>query len=268
MEPITVTDAADPRLADYGGLRDPNHRVRLESNEFFVIEGITAISRLATSLYHPRSVLLTPHNFQRLKEVLHDMACPIYIAEKALMATVAGYEIHRGAIASANRGIPKTLHDVLRTSRTVAILEGLNDHENLGAIARSARALGVDALLLDPQCADPYYRRCVRVSMGEVLHLTIARLQDWPADLDVVEEHGFRLIALTPHPSATPLAQVIRRPDERVAVLLGAEGPGLNPATLARSTQVRIPINPDVDSLNVGHAAAVAFAQLGLINWA
>jgi tRNA G18 (ribose-2'-O)-methylase SpoU len=138
----------------------------------------------------------------------------------------------------------------------------LNDPENLGAIARSARALGVDALLLDPTCADPFYRRTVRVSMGEILFVPVVRSVHWSADLQRVADAGFRLIALTPSPTSQSIHDVTRSPDDRVALLLGAEGPGLSQRAMALAERVRIPLRTDADSLNVGHAAAVAFALL------
>lgn len=265
MEPIFITDPDDLRLADYVNLRDPDFRTGLEGDQFFITEGATAIGRLVTSRFAIRSILLIPRQYERLKAILGAVSCPVYVAERPVMFKVAGFNIHRGAVAAANRGAPLVLDAVLSASRTIAILEGLNDHENLGAIARSARALGVDALLLDPQCADPFYRRCVRVSMGEILHLPTVRLNRWPDDLATVEAAGFSLVALTPNPAATPINQLQRTNTDRVAVLLGAEGPGLSAVTLARTRSVRIPINPDVDSLNVGHAAAVAFAHLGIV---
>ena len=153
------------------------------------------------------------------------------------------------------------LADVAAGAALLGVLEGLNDPENLGAVARSARAFGVDGLVLDPQCIDPYYRRTVRVSMGEVLHLPVARATDWPDDLGVLHEAGFETWALTPAADAADLWALDVPP--RVAILLGAEGPGLSAAAIRASTRrVRIPIAPAVDSLNVGHAAAVAFAHL------
>jgi tRNA G18 (ribose-2'-O)-methylase SpoU len=141
------------------------------------------------------------------------------------------------------------------------VLEGLNDPENLGAVARSARAFGIGGLVLDPRCIDPYYRRTVRVSMGEVLFLPVARAHDWPGDLDVLADAGFEMWALTPDPDADALWSL--RPPAKVAVMLGAEGPGLSPGAKALATRcVRIPIEPGVDSLNVAAAAAVAFAHL------
>ena len=177
-----------------------------------------------------------------------------------LKATV-GFDIHRGAVASADRRPLPALDILLRTARRIAVLEGLNDPENLGAIARSARAFGIDALVLDPTCIDPYYRRTVRVSMGEILFLPVARATNWTAALDTIRDAGFDTWALTPRRDATDL-WTMPVPD-RLALLLGAEGPGLSRAARqAASTEVRIPIVADVDSLNVAAAAAVAFAAI------
>lgn len=262
MEPTAITDAEDPRLSDYVGLRDPQHRQRLEGDEFFVAEGINVIERLIASAYGLRSVLVTPQRYSRMAPMLANLECPVYVADRAILATVAGFDLHRGAVASAHRGTPPTLESVLDSCRTIAVLEGLNDPENLGAIARSARALGVDAIVLDPTCADPFYRRTVRVSMGEILFLPVIRSHDWRADLQRMIDADFRMLALTPSPLATSVHDVERVPNDRVALLLGAEGPGLAARTLAMCEHVRIPLRADADSLNVGHAAAIAFALL------
>ena len=162
-------------------------------------------------------------------------------------------------MAAADRRADPGIEAVLRDARTVVVLEGLNDQENLGAIIRSARGLGADALVLDPRCAEPYYRRVIRVSMGEVLFLPITRVDGWPAGLEAVRAAGFTVAAMTPDDGAVSLFEW--RPPARVALLLGSEGPGLSPAALERAdVQLRIPIRADVDSLNVGHAAAVALA--------
>ncbi len=154
---------------------------------------------------------------------------------------------------------------MLPGARLLAVLEGLTDHENLGAIARSARALGVDALLLDPTCADPLYRRAVRVSMGEILFLPWTRISPWPDGLDQLRQAGITLVALTPAPDAMPIDELVASgPSGPMALLLGTEGPGLSAAALAScDLRVRIPIRAGVDSLNVGHAAAIAFHLLG-----
>ena len=148
-----------------------------------------------------------------------------------LKATV-GFDIHRGAVASADRRPLPALDVLLPTVRRIAVLEGLNDPENLGAIARSARAFGIDALVLDPTCIDPYYRRTVRVSMGEILFLPVARASDWKAGLETIRAAGFEMWALTPRPDATDL-WTLPVPD-RLALLLGAEGPGLSRAATRR----------------------------------
>jgi len=243
-------------------MRDPERRRRIEGDEFFIAEGVNVIERLIASGFRLRSVLLTPKLFARMTSTLERVDCPVYVAERDILARVAGFDLHRGAVAAADRGRTVTLDAVLAASHTLAALEGLNDPENLGTIARSARALGVDALVLDPTCADPFYRRTVRVSMGEILFLPTVRSNDWSGDLDRIAAAGFRLLALTPSPTATSIHDVVRTPGDRVALILGAEGPGLSARTLKRAERVRIPLREDADSINVGHAAAIAFALL------
>jgi tRNA G18 (ribose-2'-O)-methylase SpoU len=258
---VTIDDPADPRLADYLELADPAARRRRERDELFVVEGITAIGRLLDSSHRVRSILVTPRAHARLVGRLAGLDAPVYVASPAVLAATVGFNLHRGAVAAADRSPLPPVAEVLPGSRCVAVLEGLNDAENLGAIARTARALGVGALVLDPTCIDPYYRRIVRVSMGEVLLLPIARAIRWPGDLAEIRAAGFALLALTPDPTAESLWSLdVRGP---VALLLGAEGPGLSGQALAAADRrVRIPIDPAVDSLNVGHAAAIAFATL------
>ncbi len=266
MEPTVITDVHDPRLVDYVGLRDPEHRRRVESDEFFIAEGVNVIERLLVSPYTVRSILLTPARFARLELQLGNVTCPLYVADRDVLAAVAGFDLHRGAVASADRRTLPSLPEVLGSARTIAVLEGLNDAENLGAIARSARALGIDALVLDPTCTDPFYRRTVRVSMGEILFLPIVRSKSWVADLQTIADAGFRMLSLTPTATARSIRDISRSPHDRIAILLGSEGPGLCVETLASTEPVRIPQRADVDSLNVGHAAAVAFALLGQVD--
>jgi tRNA G18 (ribose-2'-O)-methylase SpoU len=258
---VPVDDPGDPRLADYVALPDPVARRRLERDELFVVEGVTAIERLLTSGHRVRSVLVTPHALARFGGALDALEVPVYVAPKAVLAATVGFDLHRGAVAAADRRPLPALAEVAAGAHVLGVLEGLNDPENLGAVARSARAFGVGGLVLDPRCIDPYYRRTVRVSMGEVLHLPVARAIDWPGDLAVLHTAGFETWALTPAADAADLWSL--DVPGRVAVLLGAEGPGLSGAALGAATRrVRIPIAAGVDSLNVGHAAAVAFAQL------
>jgi tRNA G18 (ribose-2'-O)-methylase SpoU len=176
------------------------------------------------------------------------------------MAALTGFDFHRGVLASAGRLPLPAVDDLLAPARTVAVLEGLNDHENLGALFRNAAAFGVDAVLLDPTTADPLYRRSVRVSAGHVLRVPWTRLEEWPVGLDALRDRGFVVVALTPAAGAEPIDRFARDLPDRVALLLGAEGPGLSAAALARADRrVRIPIAAGVDSLNVATAAAVAF---------
>jgi tRNA G18 (ribose-2'-O)-methylase SpoU len=256
-----IDDPGDPRLADYVELTDPATRKRRERNEVFIAEGPTAIVRLLASGHRVRSVLVTPHTLARFDGALDGVDAPVYVAPRAVLAATVGFDLHRGAVAAADRRPLPALADVVAGATTLAVLERLNDPENLGAVARTARAFGIGGLVLDPTCIDPYYRRTVRVSMGEVLFLPVARAVHWPGDLAVVRDAGFEVWALTPGPDARPLWSL--QVPVRVAVMLGAEGPGLSPAALdAADRRVRIPIDPSVDSLNVGHAAAVTFAHV------
>ncbi len=262
---IRVESADDPRLAAYYRLTDADHRRGVEAGTgTFVVEGVTAIRRALASPYAVRSLLLTAGKAEALASDVAGVDVAVYLVEQDVMNAVTGFDLHRGAVAVAARRPPADLDDVLRRARRVAVLEGLNDHENLGAVARSAAALGIDALLLDPTCADPLYRRCVRVSMGEVLHLDLARVTPWPAALDTVGAAGFAVVALTPDPAADPIDVVATRvAGRRLAIVLGSEGHGLSSGALAAAAhQARIPMGGRADSLNVGHAAAIAFHVL------
>jgi tRNA(Leu) C34 or U34 (ribose-2'-O)-methylase TrmL len=253
--PIQIDSIDDERVADYAGLRGK------ESSEFLIAESAAVVERLVASRLRTRSFLLTPKAFERLAEVVARTTAPVYLAEPDVMAGIAGYDVHRGILASARRPEPAMLDQVLASARRLVVLEGSNDHENIGVVARSARALGIDALVLDPSCADPYYRRAVRVSMGEILHLPVVRCTTWPEPLDAIAAAGFGTWALTPDPDATPLTQIVV--PERVAIVAGAEGPGLSAQALARiRTHVRIPMHHGVDSLNLGHALAIAMAAV------
>lgn len=250
---IEIDDLLDERLAEFRGLRERGK----ESDEYFIVEGLTTIERLLTSRYPVRSILLTPTTYARLEERVSEHTVCIISAEA--MSTVAGVNLHRGAIASATRLPSPELSSVLPAAHRLVLLEGINDHENLGAIARTARGLGADALVLDPTCADPFYRRSVRVSMGELLHLPIVRSHEWAATLDDIETADFETWALTPCADAADIL-TMNVPD-RWALVVGAEGNGLRAETLARCTNVRIPMRNGVDSLNVGHAVAAALAR-------
>lgn len=263
MEPID--DPADPRLADYRELRDPSARRRIEGDELFIAEGPTSIARLLESGHRVRSVLVSRQKFERMRDLLDPLAAPVYCVDRSLLRDIVGFDLHRGAIAAADRGPSPSLDDVIAATDRIAVLEGLNDPENLGAIARSVRALGFGALVLDPTCIDPYTRRTVRVSMGEILFLPAHRVGaiDWPGTtFDRMHAAGFETWAMAPGDGAGDIWDLAV--PERLAVVFGAEGPGLHATTVAAATRtVRIPIRPDVDSLNVGAAAAATFAIVG-----
>lgn len=248
---ITIDNPADPRVADYVGLTDADLRRR--EDPVFIVEGVIAIDRLLDSAYEIRSLLVTPKHAERFATT-----APVYVASPDVMNAVAGFDIHRGALAAATRPPVPTLEALLRTATTAAVLEGLNDHENMGALFRNAAAFAVDAVVLSPDCCDPLYRRSVRVSMGHVLHVPFTRLDDWAGALDRIRGVGLTVLALTPDGEADDISRIDW--PERAALCLGAEGPGLSPAILdAADQRVRIPIAPGVDSLNVATAAAIAF---------
>jgi tRNA G18 (ribose-2'-O)-methylase SpoU len=259
---IEIADPQDAALDPYRHLRDADARRAVEAaHGLFVIEGVTVIRRLLTSRYPIRSLLLLPATFAALRPDLEDHEVTVLVADRDVLALVAGFDVHRGALAVAERLDLPDPDLLVRGARAVAVLEGVNDHENLGAIARSAGALGVDALLLDPTCADPLYRRSVRVSMGELLFLPWTRLEPWPDGLALPGRHAMVVVALTPAADAESLEAVLDDVAGRpVALLLGAEGPGLSRAAMQHADRrARIPLQDSRDSLNVGHAAAIAF---------
>lgn len=265
-QPVPIIDPADDRVADYRRLSDARARRRMEAPDpergvsgFFIAEGPAVIERLIASGRRVRSVLLDPARFEALAPALEALEAPVYLAGRDVLADVAGFDVHRGALASAERWPLPEPAALLRSAHRVVVLEGINDHENLGALFRNAAALAIDAVLLCPRCCDPLYRRSVRVSMGHVLSLPWARLEPWPRALGALAAHGFMLVALTPDPDAEPL-ETLRPVGDHLALLLGAEGPGLSLSALAQSDRrVRIPMARGVDSLNVATAAAIAF---------
>jgi tRNA G18 (ribose-2'-O)-methylase SpoU len=253
-------------LDDYESLNDPARRREVERRgSFFIVEGLLAVEALLESPYPVRSVLVTESKAPVVRDLLAGArANPrVMVRPDREVAAITGFNFHRGVLASAGRLPLPEPSAVVAHARRVAVLEGLNDHENLGALFRNAAAFGVDAVLADPTTADPLYRRSVRVSLGHVLRVPWTRLPDWPAGLDALRAAGFVLVALTPARDAEPIDALAAAPPERVAFLLGAEGPGLSAAALAVADgRARIPIAPGVDSLNVATAAAVAFHRL------
>ncbi|NUW42455.1 TrmH family RNA methyltransferase [Nonomuraea rhodomycinica] len=258
-----VTDAADPRLADYTRLRDVELRKSLEASRgLFLAEGEKVIRRAIGAGYPIRSVLTTRRWLESLADVLGDAL--VYVVSDELMSGIAGFQVHRGALASMARLPLPSMESVLEggSSGRVLVLEDLVDHSNVGAIFRCAAALGVDGIILSPRCADPLYRRAVKVSMGAVFSIPYARMDDWFTGLEEIRKAGYQTLALTPDQSVTPLDEV--KMTDRVALLLGSEGDGLSSRWLEEADEaVCIPMSPTamaagVDSLNVVAAAAIA----------
>jgi tRNA G18 (ribose-2'-O)-methylase SpoU len=265
VQPVEVADPRDPRLADYVGLTDSVRRLKHEPEAgFFIAEGQLVMRRAVRAGLQPRSLLLAPNRVDDLLGELTGLDCPVYVATPDVLVAVTGFHVHRGALGSFARPPARSATELLAGAKRVLVLEEVNSPTNLGAVFRSAAGLGMDAVVLSPTCCDPLYRRAVRVSMGEVLAVPYAYADSWPGGLEDLRSAGFRLIALTPAVDATPLDEVAVGADDRVAVLLGAEGPGLTSAALhASDLRVRIPMSAGVDSLNVGAAAAVACWALG-----
>ena len=262
-------------------LNDPGERRRVERRGgYFIVEGLVAIERLlATPSWQVRSLLLLPRLVERLKDRLVDLDAPVMVADEAVLQEVVGFPMHRGALASVTRVAPQRLDgealtDLLRAARSgdhhgrrplLMVVEGVNDHENLGALYRNARALGTQAVVLDSTSADPFYRRSVRVSSGLVLTVPTFRVETLPATIETLRWGGVTTVALTPDGEVdlNDLDEVLD-PRGPVALIVGAEGPGLTEATSrAADHRAAIAMAADVDSLNVATAAAIALHQLG-----
>ncbi len=256
---IDIDDPADPRLTDYRDLRDVQLRQSVEAAEgLFIAEGEKVVRRSVESGYEPRSFLMAQRWLAGLADVLETHDAPCYVVSEALAEQVTGFHVHRGALASMVRRPLPTLDDVLAAARTVVVLEDVVDHTNVGAVFRSAAALGVDAVLLSPRCADPLYRRSVKVAMGAVLSMPWTRLGEWYDALPDLSRRGFTTVALTPAADAVSIESAVQGVD-RLALVVGTEGHGLSPRWLA-SAEARavIPMAPGIDSLNLAAATTVA----------
>lgn len=260
-EVIDIDDPADPRVDDFRDLSSADRRPDLPGRKGLVIaEGVVVVQRMLGSRFTPSALLGVGKRYEPLAGDLAGRDIPYYRASAEVMAEVVGFHLNRGVLAVAPRPAELTPAAVLDGARTVAVLEGVNDHENLGSMFRNAAGLGADAVLFGDRCADPLYRRAVRVSMGHVLRVPFAQLPSWPGGLDLLRERGFQIIALTPDPAAVNLATAMT--GKRVALLLGAEGPGLTEEAMrATDVRARIPMSPGTDSLNVATAAAMAFYE-------
>ena len=268
---VPIADPADDRLTDYTSLTDVALRRRIEPERgLYMAESSTVLGRALDAGHRPRSVLCSPRWLADVEAMLagvHGGAdVPVYLAEPEVLEAITGFHVHRGALAAMQRPALPGVADLLAARpdgapvRRVAVLEDIVDHTNVGAIMRSAAALGVDAVLVTPRCADPLYRRAVRVSMGTVFQVPWTRIDPWPGGVEVLRGLGFTVAALALADDAITLDDLVADPPERLALVLGAEGDGLKPATVAAADLVvRIPMAGGVDSLNVAAASAVAF---------
>ena len=299
---VDVADPGDPRLADYARLTDVRLRTSMESaHGLFMAEGEKVIRRAVAAGFGVRSMLVTRDKLAVLADLAGLCPGPVYVVSQEIAEQVTGYQVHRGALASMARRALPTVASLLSGNapvgdgaaageagpaapgsgrqardgqpgwpRRIVVLEDLVDHANVGAIFRCAAALGVDAVILSPRCADPLYRRAVKVSMGAVFAIPYARMSDWRAGLAEIRAAGFTLLALTPDQSAVPLEAATSA--GRVALLLGTEGDGLSSRWLAEAdTAVCVPMSPGamamgVDSLNVVAAAAIACHELARLS--
>jgi len=258
-ELVEIDDAADPRLHDYRDLRDVQLRVSLEAEHgLFLAEGEKVVRRAIEAGHDARSFLMAPRWLDNLADVLESSDAPCYVVSDQLAEEVTGFHVHRGALAALERRPLPTVDEVIADARTIVVLEDVVDHTNVGAILRSAAALGADAALLSPRCADPLYRRAVKVAMGAVFSLPWTRIPDWYDALPHLSAAGFTTVALTLSDDAVTLDEAVRGVD-RLALVLGTEGHGLSPRwTAAADRRAIIPMESGIDSLNVAAASAVA----------
>ena len=267
-EIVPIDDADDERTSDYVSLNDPDlRRLRARSagveGNLLIAEGAMVVRHLLASGHRVRSLLVTERGLRALDPDLAviDADVPVYLAPQPLVEAIAGFNFHRGVLAAADRAPLPDPGDLLATDGPLVVAEGVNDHENLGALFRNAAAFGATGVLLDPTSADPLYRRSIRVSMGHALRVPFARLADWPAAVASLQQHGYEVLALTPAAGAEDLRDVGSR--TRQALLVGAEGAGLTATALAAADRrVRIALSAGVDSLNVATAVAIALHYL------
>ena len=295
-EPIELTDPLDPRVHEYTSLTDVALRTRYEPDAgLYMGESSTVIRRAVAAGHVPRSFLMAPRWLDQMADLVEQFPqAPVYTAPEAVLEGITGFHLHRGALAAMNRPELPAVADLLHGARRVAILddivdhtnvggrkmrtaqpeeavgsshrsriavfENLVDHTNLGAAFRSAAALGVDSVLVTPSCADPFYRRSIRVSMGTVFQVPWTRVDPWPAGIEVLQEHGYVVAGMTLGEGAITLDDLVAEDHEKLALVFGTEGHGLTPdADRLLDRRVTIPMMNGVDSLNVAASAALTF---------
>jgi tRNA G18 (ribose-2'-O)-methylase SpoU len=261
--PAEITDPADERVRDYFGLTDVAMRTKVEPGRgLYLAESEKVIRRALAAGHRPRSFLMAERWLTDLADLVEQAergGVPVFFAQATIIEAMTGFHLHRGALASMHRPPLVAPEVLLRDAARVAILEDIVDHTNVGAVFRSAAALGVDAVLITPRCADPLYRRAVRVSMGTVFQVPWTRIDHWPASLQVLKDHGFTVAAFALGDGAISLDDLAAHQPHRLALIFGTEGDGLSRlAVKGADLVVRIPMAGGVDSLNVAAASAVA----------
>ena len=268
---IHITDFSDPALDVFARLTEAQLRNKLEPEKgIFIAESAKVIRTALQAGYEPLSMLMENKHVEGQGAELIAMCpdTPIYVADAAILEKLTGYKVTRGVLCAMRRKPPRTVEEVCANAKRIAILEGIVDTTNIGAIFRSAAALGMDAVLVTPTCGDPLYRRAVRVSMGTVFQIPWARIGDCPADwphkgMELLHNMGFKTAALALTDRSVSIEDPALAAEEKLAVILGTEGDGLMASTIdAADYTVKIPMAHGVDSLNVGNAAAVAFWEL------
>ncbi|QKJ19557.1 TrmH family RNA methyltransferase [Microbacterium hominis] len=265
MSIVPIADAADERLRDYRDLTDVALRRVIEpEGGLYMAESAKVLERALRAGHRPRSVLAQERWLPDAERLLAGVPeVPVYVVPAEVAEGVTGYAVHRGMLAAMHRPALPAVEDVVAGARLVVVLEDIVDHTNVGAIFRAAAGLGADAVLVTPRCADPLYRRSVRVSMGTVFQVPWTRLPEWDVAGGILHRAGFTLAALALADDAVSLDAFADARHDRVALAFGSEGDGLSRAALrAADTVVTIPMAGGVDSLNVAAASAVALWAL------
>ncbi len=261
---IRIDDFHDAALRDYRDLTDVALRRVMEPREgLYLAESSKVISRAIAAGHRPRSVLLLEKWLDELEPILEGFDIPIYVGSSKTLESTTGFSMHRGALASMNRPALAPVSEIIAGARRIVVIEDIVDHTNVGAIFRAVVGLGADAVLVTPRCADPLYRRAVRVSMGAVLQVPWTRLPEWPEGANILHGHGFTIAALALDGDAVDLADFAKAPPAKVAILVGTEGDGLSRRALeGADVTVTIPMQGGIDSLNVAAACSVALWAL------
>ena len=266
---LPILELSDPRLGDYAHLTDVAlKKARGTEHGIYLAESLLVFERALKAGHAPRSVLALGTSEVEAVEALAQYGfadVPVFTGPGELLAELTGYILHRGLIASMNRPALADPAQLLDGARRVVVIENVVDPTNVGAIFRSAGAIGADAILVTPRCSDPFYRRAIRVSMGTVLQVPWTRVGEWPETRQLLSSAGFEIAALALTPDAISLRDFQARLPERLALVLGAEGEGLTPEAIAAAdTVVQIPMKHGIDSLNVAAASAVAMWAVSL----